>query len=107
MSHDGLRLISSGKSDNTIKVFDVMGFDMIDIIRLDFCPIIIEFVNTANSPCPLIALGGNDKIQISKIGQESNSIKTISVHNGNVKAIKFNHIYSTVISIDDIGFIEY
>lgn len=106
MSHDGFRLISAAKNDATIKVFDVMAFDMIDIIRVDLAMSVIEFVNYYNSPSHIIAIGVSEKIELYKLEDGSN-LKSFNVHAGSTRLIKFNKEFNTVVSIDDQGIIEY
>jgi peptidylprolyl isomerase domain and WD repeat-containing protein 1 len=53
-SHDGLSLATCS-IDNTIKVFDVINFDMTNLIRLDFTPSTLCWIVQKGQLNPLIA----------------------------------------------------
>lgn len=107
MSHDGTRLASASSSDQTVKVFDVVSFDMIDMHRLNYNPNTIEFVYKENSPYPTLAIGHSAGIDVIKAEGEDPPLFRITSHLSPVRLVRFCLALGLAISIDESGIIEY
>ena len=109
VSNSGSYLSTCSSKDESLKIFDILNFDMIHFIKLKFVPFHCEFVSKINDPCILIALTEKDSGNIHLVKAESKGeiYKTIKLHEHPVTAIKFNELYNCVISIDTSGMIEY
>lgn len=98
----------------TIKVFDVVSFDMIGIINLDFVPYTCEWIYEHNISSPILCCSSQDDHIIrvynaQKIVKDRNTGKTNtialldSIHKYPVKIIKYNKEFNTVLSVDTKG----
>lgn len=109
-SGDGLLFCTSCAADKTIKVFDVLNFDMINIIKVDFVPSICCWVYQRGDSRALLAVSnannGNVVLLDAKSG-DNEIIHTVSIHSSIVKQMKFNENDESVVSIDEKGIIEY
>jgi peptidylprolyl isomerase domain and WD repeat-containing protein 1 len=56
MTVSGMRLAPCSDQDKKVKLFDVVNFDMINIIRLDFTPAAMEFVHGQDALMCLLAI---------------------------------------------------
>eukprot|EP01080_Neovahlkampfia_damariscottae_P001287 gene1287-11372_t len=105
-SSDG-QLLCTCSNDKTIKVFDVINFDMINMITLDYEPELIELIHPKDSPNPRICVVEKNNFHIYNPKEDGNEIQSFKKHTSTIKVIKYNPKYDTVISIDEKGFIEY
>lgn len=100
---DGSMLCSVGGDDKSIKIFDVIGFDMINYITTAFKPASCSWISR-----DVIACGDQDNGKIhlfkSKGSTLLGSIGTL--HSAPVHLIKHNSAYSSVISCDISGQLE-
>lgn len=108
VSHDGTMLASTG-ADKAFKVFDVLSFDMINWVKLDFIPGPCEWVSSRSGAGYLLAVGDVDSgsIRLYNAVGDSSHIKTLSIHSAPVLIIKLNYARGSVVSIDARGVIEY
>uniref|UniRef100_A0A6B2KZT4 peptidylprolyl isomerase n=1 Tax=Arcella intermedia TaxID=1963864 RepID=A0A6B2KZT4_9EUKA len=118
VSSDGLYAASASK-DKTLKIYDVINFDMITIIDLGFVPSDCCWVHQSSAKKPTIAIASAHEdapyIYIYDILQNERTPENITkpleilkdIHRDPVILIKYNQAYNTVISIDRKGRIEY
>lgn len=106
----GSRCASLG-NDGTIKVFDVINFDMINMLKMDFTPTTCEFIHSTSDPQAFIAVAdsGSPKIAVFDAhGGTNEPVKVLdSLHSHPVHIVKYNATYDTVISVDSAGILEY
>lgn len=97
-------------NDKTLKLFDVLNFDLNNMIKLTFTPGICEFIGKEDSKKFLIAVSNQENEEIYIMDEESETnekiLKTVKIHSSPVKFMKSNYQYQTVISIDQNGYIE-
>eukprot|EP01100_Stratorugosa_tubuloviscum_P015042 TRINITY_DN8434_c0_g1_i1.p1 TRINITY_DN8434_c0_g1~~TRINITY_DN8434_c0_g1_i1.p1 ORF type:complete len:648 (+),score=233.81 TRINITY_DN8434_c0_g1_i1:37-1944(+) len=108
-SVDGQFLCSIG-ADRYIKFFDVVNFDMINMIHVNFTPGCCEWIHRPGATKPLVAVSDFDsnKIFIYEPRSESNvPIQTFTINEHPVSQMKFNSTFNCIISIDVQGNIEY
>ncbi|XP_067011053.1 peptidylprolyl isomerase domain and WD repeat-containing protein 1 [Anabrus simplex] len=103
-------LLCSISVDKSLKVFDVINFDMINMMKLNYTPACCQWIH-----CPgdaIFALAVSDaaanKIYVYD-GQGSNVPLHVheKLHTKPVVTIKFNPVYEVVISVDKAGMLEY
>ncbi|KAF5292653.1 hypothetical protein FQR65_LT11205 [Abscondita terminalis] len=103
-------LLCSASSDKSLKIFDVLNFDMIDMIRLDYIPNVVEWIHSAGDAVHTLAIADADspKIYIYDGLGGSNPIKVLEkMHMKPVTLIKYNPKYHFAISFDKGGMLEY
>uniref|UniRef100_A0A6A7FWL0 peptidylprolyl isomerase n=1 Tax=Hirondellea gigas TaxID=1518452 RepID=A0A6A7FWL0_9CRUS len=106
----GSRCATMGE-DSTLKIFDVVNFDMINILKLDFQPSTCEFIHSSSDPQASIAVADSKSSRILIFDANSGDSKPIqildSLHLHPVTLIKYNWTYDTAISCDTAGILEY
>ena len=110
VSQDGRSFATAG-ADKTVKIFDIVTFDLLSILQTEKVPRCICWVNRKGASLPLLAVAfeeSNDIEIYDGRGEEQTPMHTISkLHRGAVRAIAFNGEYDCAISADDNGMIEY
>lgn len=109
VSNSGLYLTTCSNKDDSLKIFEVINFDMINYVSLKFSPLLCQFISKYNDPGLLIAVTEkeNGNIHLVKGDSKGEIFKTIKIHEHPITAIRFNEPFSTVISVDNSGMIEY
>jgi len=107
-SIDGALFASVG-SDKALKVFDVINFDMINMMKLQFSPGICEWIYRKGDAVSAIAISNNDlnEINIYDGRGDNTPLKVLKIHSKLVTCIKYNPHYDVVISGDLAGMMEY
>eukprot|EP00871_Galdieria_phlegrea_P003199 jgi/Galph1/3880/GphlegSOOS_G2554.1 len=107
-SVDGLWLATVGK-DGTLKIFDVINFDMVYMLKLEYVPSACCWIHESESSVPQVAVAenGSPTVRLYFYNQNEPSLILDKVHKKNICLMKYNHIYRTVISVDEEGFVEY
>ncbi|XP_034835449.1 peptidylprolyl isomerase domain and WD repeat-containing protein 1 [Maniola hyperantus] len=103
-------LLCTASSEKTVKVFDVVNFDMINMLSLEFEPYCAEWVHSAGDPISAIAVSekGTNKIHIFDGTQASGApLHTLALHQSEVLTIKYNPVYEVAVSVDKAGIVEY
>lgn len=105
VSFDGQMLCTSS-DDNTVKVFDVVNFDMVNILKLEFTPGPICLIHQKNhDPRLMIIEKGTNNIHI--FNPLSGFEKTIKKHSHPIHLIKYNGNEDVIITMDQTGIVEY
>lgn len=109
-SHDGSLCVSISR-DRTAKVFDVVGFDMIMMMKLTFTPGVAEWVFKKGDAASKLAISdlNSPAVYIFDVasGSEAPIASLEKLHSAHVKVMRFNAAANTVISSDAKGYIEY
>ncbi|XP_026320592.1 peptidylprolyl isomerase domain and WD repeat-containing protein 1 isoform X2 [Hyposmocoma kahamanoa] len=104
-------LLCTASSEKAVKVFDVVNFDMINMITLEFEPYCTEWVHSAGDPISALAVSEKDsnKIHIFDGTQASGTpLHTFeTLHQSTVATIKYNPIFDVAVSVDKAGIVEY
>lgn len=116
VSQDGLYAASLA-ADSTLKVYDVLTFDMVSIIDLGYVPVAATWIYQSQAARPLIAVSSRDSaniyvydaMQVSSDAQGHTSPVEVleGMHKAPVLQLAYNSVADTVISIDAKGMIEY
>jgi peptidylprolyl isomerase domain and WD repeat-containing protein 1 len=106
-SVDG-KLLATISADKTVKLFDVVCFDMINIIELPCVPKAVCFVGRAQS---LLAISDEQSPNIyifDARGEDSQPVKVLpNTHKTPVWILAYNAAFDCVLSSDSSGMIEY
>ncbi|KAK2587483.1 hypothetical protein KPH14_003187 [Odynerus spinipes] len=96
--------------DKTMKIFDVINFDMINMIKLEFVPLCAEWVYSAGDAIAAVAVSSQDsnKICIYDAQGTGTPLHVFErLHTKPVVVMKYNPVYETCISVDKTGILEY
>eukprot|EP01094_Clydonella_sp_ATCC50884_P027649 TRINITY_DN8036_c0_g1_i1.p1 TRINITY_DN8036_c0_g1~~TRINITY_DN8036_c0_g1_i1.p1 ORF type:complete len:677 (-),score=194.06 TRINITY_DN8036_c0_g1_i1:304-2169(-) len=102
-------LLATCARDNSLKVFDVINFDMINIINLDYTASCCEWIFTPESAKQVVAIGSetDSRIRVYEGKGDGTALEEILEHNAPVMIMKYNSTYDTVVSVDCRGMMEY
>ncbi|KAK9491725.1 hypothetical protein V1508DRAFT_373323 [Lipomyces doorenjongii] len=104
------KLFASVATDNTIKVFDVVNFDMINILNVPYIPNCVCWLQKRNHVDAYLAVSdkNSSRILIYDGRGDAEPIHVLSeIHNQPVKVMGFNSIFNCAVSVDMAGMIEY
>ena len=110
-SQDGRSFATAG-ADKTVKLFDVVTFDLLAVLQLDYVPRCVCWVHKKGSSLPLLAVSDSEPKPSIRLydgrGEDQSPIHTISgLHRSPVHLMAYNDHYDCVISADEGGMIEY
>ncbi|KAK4877804.1 hypothetical protein RN001_010310 [Aquatica leii] len=103
-------LLCSASLDKSLKIFDVLNFDMIDMMRLDYVPNVVEWIHGAGDAVHTLAVADLDtpNIYIYDGLGGSKAIKVLEkMHMKPVTLIKYNPRFHFAVSFDKGGMLEY
>ncbi|KAJ8972097.1 hypothetical protein NQ314_000323 [Rhamnusium bicolor] len=103
-------LLCSAALDKSLKIFDVINFDMINMIRLEYTPGTVEWVHGSGDPIHSLAVSNKEsnKIYIYDGRATGTPLKVLEkIHMNPVCLIRYNPKYDVAISIDKKGMLEY
>ena len=110
VSADGRSFATAG-ADKSVKIFDVVTFDLLSMLSLEFTPKCVCWVHQRGASLPLLAVSDevNHNIRIyDGRGENQEPIRTIAgLHRSVVSLMAFNDAYDCVVSADENGMIEY
>ncbi|KAL4094382.1 hypothetical protein PRIC1_010043 [Phytophthora ramorum] len=110
VSADGLRLCSTS-ADRSIKFYDVLAFDMVNMLSVAFTPGECSWVSAKGAIEPKVVVADRNSAALRIYTAESAAnepIHTISgLHAAPVMVLAFNPVANCVISADQKGIIEY
>lgn len=108
VSYNG-ELMATVSEDKAMKIFDVINFDMINMMKLDYVPLLCEWIYSPLSRIKTIALAKEDsKIYVYDGKGSSEPLQVLEkLHASPVKCIKFCPNLKFAISTCENGIIEY
>ncbi|PON47500.1 Cyclophilin-type peptidyl-prolyl cis-trans isomerase [Trema orientale] len=109
VSADGL-LCCTISNDHAVKIYDVVNYDMMVMIRLSFVPGAVEWVYKQGDAKARLAVSDRNSRYVHIFDARAGSNEAIiskEIHLGPVKVMKYNYLFDTVISADTKGMIEY
>lgn len=109
VSNDG-SLVATFSDDSSIKVFDVVSFDMINMFSLDFTPLTCAWIHSPSQGDSVLAITDKNSSAIHLFdgrGDGKPFHTLTNIHNKPVSIIRYSDIFNTVISADQGGMIEY
>ena len=110
VSQDGRSFATAGV-DKTVKIFDIVTFDLLSILQFERAPRSICWVHQKGASLPLLAVSFDESGDICIYdgrGESQQPSHTIDkLHRASVKAIAYNNAYDCAVSADDNGMLEY
>jgi peptidylprolyl isomerase domain and WD repeat-containing protein 1 len=110
VSADGRSFATAG-SDNTIKIFDVVTFDLLAMLSLDYAPKAVCWVHGRGASFPQLAVSADENSWIRIYdgrGENPEPLQTLkSIHRAPVSLMAYNNEYDCVVSVDQGGMVEY
>ncbi|KAI2809649.1 Peptidylprolyl isomerase domain and WD repeat containing protein 1 [Blomia tropicalis] len=109
-------LLATISDDNSLKIFDIVNFDMINMFKLSFKPCCIEWCYSTVSkidkdPFPVIAVSDADSNKIYTFEGTGSNRDPLMVldrkHAVPVSRMRFNASFSTMVSVDQNGMLDY
>ncbi|KKY22284.1 putative peptidyl-prolyl cis-trans isomerase cype [Phaeomoniella chlamydospora] len=109
LSADGNTFVTAGsEGDKTLKLFDVVTFDLLSIINLESEASSVCCINKKGTS-PLLAVGIGKEIRIYNASSDNSAplhvLKTI--HRSPILSMAFNDAYDCIVSADESGMVEY
>ncbi|XP_055546746.1 peptidylprolyl isomerase domain and WD repeat-containing protein 1 [Wyeomyia smithii] len=102
--------LCTASEDKNVKVFDVVNFDMINMLKLDYVPYRAEWIHNTGDAIAYLAVADQDssKLYVYDGKGTSTPLHVLEkLHTQPVVLIKFNPVYELTISIDKAGILEY
>ncbi len=109
VNHNGT-LLCTISNDKNAKVFDIVNFDMINMLKLGYAPKLCEFIHRSGDAVSAMAITEGEKIRIYDAKADPNSppLHVLEkMHMKPVTSIRYNAEFDVVISADEGGMIEY
>ncbi|KAI0596244.1 hypothetical protein F4775DRAFT_565353 [Biscogniauxia sp. FL1348] len=110
VSYDGRSFATAG-ADKTVKIFDVLTFDLLSTLSLEYTPKCICWAHKRGASLPLLAVSDDSTPQIyiyDGRGENQTPIHTIKgLHRSVVSVMAFNDAFDCVVSADESGMLEY
>jgi peptidylprolyl isomerase domain and WD repeat-containing protein 1 len=110
VSSDGRSFATVG-ADKTIKIFDVITFDLLAMLTLEYAPRCVCWVHSRGASLPLLAVSDEEHPWINIYdgrGEIQEPIHVVKgLHRSVVSIMAFNNSYDCVVSVDEGGMIEY
>lgn len=107
----GSELASISRKDKSVKIFDIVNFDMINMLSLDFEPNCIEWIQFSNSGEENLVIADSNlsKMYTFDSRQATNKPKRIidHVHRAIVHRIRSNPKQNMILSVDQLGVVKY
>ena len=111
-------LLATISDDKSLKIFDIINFDMINMNKLEFKPGCVEWCYTTMSamggvhdPFPVIAVSDSESNKIYTFEATSSTNQPLQVldriHMSPVVRMRFNAAHSTMVSVDQNGMLDY
>lgn len=108
-SGDGVWLCTVGSKDMVLNVFDVVNFDMVNMVKLGFRPSCCDWVSPPGSNRMLVAVGSRDGSEVRVYdtkGAAREPVKVFTGHRAPVVRVRYHPQLRAVISVDSKGLIE-
>ena len=110
VSQDGRSFATAG-ADETVKIFDVITFDLLSMISLSYVPKCVCWVHRKGASLPLLAVSEEQKPMVHIYdgrGEREEPIHTMKgLHRKPVHLMAFNEKWDCVVSADESGMVEY
>jgi len=110
VSADGRSFATAGV-DGSVKIFDVITFDLLAMLTPELAPRSVCFVHGRGASLPLLAVSHEASPQITIYdGRGENTTplyKLEKLHRVSVSLMSYNHHYDCVVSVDEGGMVEY
>mmetsp|Transcript_11457 Transcript_11457/g.35010 ORF Transcript_11457/g.35010 Transcript_11457/m.35010 type:complete len:644 (+) Transcript_11457:87-2018(+) len=109
-TRDGLWLGTTSAVDKAMKVFNVVGFDMVNFVKLDFEPSVCEWVHAQSAAAPVLAVADRNEPRVCLFrATDTEPFRTISslAHAAPIVFMRKHPLSSALVSIDANKMVEY
>ncbi|KAL2608859.1 hypothetical protein R1flu_027432 [Riccia fluitans] len=109
VSADGL-LCATISTDHAAKIYDVVNYDMMAMLKLQFVPGAIEWVYKVGDAVARLAISDTASPNVHIFDARSGSSDPViskEIHMAPVRVMKYNPVYDIVLSADGKGVIDY
>ncbi|KAM5585291.1 hypothetical protein ABKV19_004599 [Rosa sericea] len=109
VSADG-SLCCTISNDPSVKIYDVVNYDMMAMIHTSFVPGAVAWVYKQGDVKARLAISDRNSSSVHIFDARAGTNEPLiskKIHLGPVKLMRYNHEYDTVISADEKGMIEY
>ncbi|ORY00024.1 peptidyl-prolyl cis-trans isomerase-like protein [Clohesyomyces aquaticus] len=110
VSADGRSFATAG-ADKTVKIFDVVTFDLLAMLNLEYTPKCVCWVHGRGASFSLLAVSGDEDSWIRIYdgrGDNPEPLHTLKkLHKAPVALMAYNNAYDCVVSTDSNGMVEY
>ncbi|KAF3044650.1 hypothetical protein E8E12_007340 [Didymella heteroderae] len=110
VSADGRSFATAG-ADNTVKIFDVVTFDLLAMLSLDYSPRAVCWVHGRGASFPQLAVSSEDNSWIRIYDGRGENLEPLhvlkTIHRAPVSLMAYNNAYDCVVSVDNGGMVEY
>uniref|UniRef100_A0A915IT14 peptidylprolyl isomerase n=1 Tax=Romanomermis culicivorax TaxID=13658 RepID=A0A915IT14_ROMCU len=96
--------------DKAAKIFDVINFDMINFLKLDYQLSSCVFIHGTGDAVPYLAVAqrSSNLVHIFDARGESRPLRTLDcLHINPISLMEYNHVFDCTVSIDEQGMVEY
>ncbi|KAK7595234.1 hypothetical protein V9T40_001667 [Parthenolecanium corni] len=103
-------ILASVATDKSMKIFDIINFDMINMIKLDYIPQCVCWIHSTGDPVSTLAVSEAENHTIyvyDGMGRGDPLHKFEKLHLKPVVLMKFNPVYEIAVSADESGILEY
>ena len=112
-------LLATVADDHSLKVFDIVNFDMINMFKLDYLPGCVEWAYSTlasvsarhKDPFPVVAVSDSASNRIFTYEGTGSNLEPLKVldriHTAPVARMRFNALFSTMVSVDEKGMLDY
>lgn len=108
-NHNG-HYLCTASADRSVKIFDIVNFDMINMLRLDYVPHCAEWIHTTGDPIATLAVSDHESGRIF-VYDGKGTAEPLHVfekmHSKPVCIIRYNIAFEVAVSIDRAGILEY
>eukprot|EP00906_Rhabdomonas_costata_P023244 RCo033472 len=104
------QLLCTTSADRSVKVFDVINFDMINMIKLSVVPGPMELICSSANPKPGLLVCDSESPAVhvyDPLDGEGKLLTTVQIHSSPVLLLRFNPQYHTLVSSAADGVLEY
>lgn len=110
VSADGRSFATCG-TDNTVKIFDVVTFDLLALLSCDYSPKTVCWVHGRGASFPQLAVSSEENPWIRIYDGRGENLEPLhvlkSIHKAPVALMAYNSHFDCVISVDQGGMVEY
>ncbi|KAI1727510.1 cyclophilin type peptidyl-prolyl cis-trans isomerase/CLD domain-containing protein [Ditylenchus destructor] len=110
VNYNGVLMATCCKQDKSVKVFDVPNFDMINMFKLDFHPRALCWVHKGTDLYSALAVSDSESGRIEILDGKGTTVPLHVIENLHSKPVilmDYSHAMDLIISIDEMGMIEY
>jgi len=102
-------LLATIASDKAVKVFDIVNFDMINMLKLSYVPSCAAWVHKPGDAINELAVAEEDSpvIRVYDGKGSEDPLKTVKIHMKPVLVMSYCHKFDIMISSDQGGMVEY